>query len=154
MKTMVLIQFKVTLPKTVVWLLPSTLLLVSLIFFTMVVIIGLGGCNIDTNSKLLIGSIQTNPKCRISLQERPFLTVPFLGRGPSMPVKESQLLQGAYNPDKKSCKSIMEKSIRPNQDLVPSLKHLFKILPIYAKVLLLMVGFVEDYLLANYLGSR
>ena len=38
---------------------------------------GLGGCNIDTNSKLLIGSIQTNPKCRISLQERPFLTVPF-----------------------------------------------------------------------------
>ena len=39
-----------------------------------------------------------------------------------MPVKESQLLQGAYNPDKKSCKSIMEKSIRPNQDLVPSLK--------------------------------
>ena len=63
---------------------------------------GAGGCNIDTNSELLIGSIQTNPKCRISLQERPFLTVPFLGRGPSMPVKESQLLQGAYNPDKKS----------------------------------------------------
>ena len=83
---------------------------------------GIGGCNIDTNSKLLIGSIQTNPKCRISLQERPFLTVPFLGRGPSMPVKESQLLQGVYNQDKKSCKTIMEKSIRPNQDLVPSLK--------------------------------
>ena len=39
-----------------------------------------------------------------------------------MPVKESQLLQGAYNEDKKSCKTIMEKSIRPNQDLVPSLK--------------------------------
>tara|TARA_B100000963_G_scaffold320678_1_gene303391 strand:- start:435 stop:1004 length:570 start_codon:yes stop_codon:yes gene_type:complete len=83
---------------------------------------GLGGCNIDTSSKLLIGSIQTNPKCRISLQERPFLTVPFLGRGPSMPVKESQLLQGEYNGDKKSCKTIMEKSIRPNQDLVPALK--------------------------------
>ena len=83
---------------------------------------GIGGCNIDTNSKLLIGSIQTNPKCRISLQERPFLTVPFLGRGPSMPVKESQLLQGVYNQDKKSCKTIMEKSIRPNQDLVPALK--------------------------------
>ena len=80
------------------------------------------GCTIDNDSNLRIGSVQTNPKCRISLQERPFLTVPFLGRGPSMPVKESQLLQGHYNPDKKSCKTIMEKSIRPNQDLVPALK--------------------------------
>ena len=114
---------------------------------------GLGGCNIDTNSKLLIGSIQTNPKCRISLQERPFLTVPFLGRGPSMPVKESQLLQGAYNPDKKSCKSIMEKSIRPNQDLVPSLKFLFKILQFSEGVA--AEGWIRgDYLLVNYLEIK
>ena len=83
---------------------------------------GLGGCNIDSDSNLKIGTIQTNPKCRISLQQRPFLTVPFLGRGPVRPSEESKLLQGAYSGDKKSCKSIMEKSIRPNQDLVPSLK--------------------------------
>ena len=75
------------------------------------------------NSNLKIGSIQTNPKCRISLQQRPFLTVPFLGRGPSKPVEESKLQQGAYLGDKKSCKTIMEKSLRSEAlKLVPSLK--------------------------------
>ena len=55
---------------------------------------GLGGCNIDKDSKLKLGTIQTNPKCRISLQQRPFLTVSFLGRGPSRPIVESRLMQG------------------------------------------------------------
>ena len=83
---------------------------------------GIGGCNIDTNSKLLIGSIQTNPKCRISLQERPFFNCSILGRGPSMPVKESQLLQGHIMKIKNLVKLLWKKSIRPNQDLVPALK--------------------------------
>ena len=65
---------------------------------------GLGGCNIDKDSKLKLGTIQTNPKCRTSLQQRPFLTVPFLGRGPSRPVVETRLMQGGYTGDKKSCK--------------------------------------------------
>ena len=43
--------------------------------------VGMGGCNIDANSDLLIGTVNTHPKCRISLYERPFLTVPYLGRG-------------------------------------------------------------------------
>ena len=59
---------------------------------------------------LRIGSIQTNPKCRIDLHERPFKTVPFLGRGRPQPVKESKLLQGEYVGDKKSCKNVTEKS--------------------------------------------
>ena len=80
-------------------------------------------CNVDTDSKLRIGGTQTNPKCRITLQQRPFLTVPFLGRGPAKPVEESRLLQGGYTGDKKSCKNLMEKSLREEQlDLVPSLK--------------------------------
>ena len=83
---------------------------------------GLNGCNIDNDSNLRIGSIQTNPKCRISLQQRPFMTVPFLGRGPSRPVEESQLQQGAYSGDKKSCKNLTEKTLKNNQELVPSLK--------------------------------
>ena len=41
--------------------------------------VGAGGCNIDENSELLIGTINTHPKCKISLLERPFKTVPFLG---------------------------------------------------------------------------
>jgi len=84
---------------------------------------GIGGCNVDTNSQLKIGTIQTSSKSRISLQQRPFLTVPYLGRGPSKPVEESRLLQGGYLGNKKSCKTVMEKSLREEQvELVPSLK--------------------------------
>ena len=37
---------------------------------------GFGGCNIDTNSELSIGSLNTHAKCKLSLLERPFKTVP------------------------------------------------------------------------------
>ena len=87
-------------------------------------VVGAGGCNVDSDSNLRIGSIQTNPKCRISLQERPFKTVPFLGRGPGNPVLESKLMQGANVMDKKSCKLITEKNFgHTNVELVPSLKE-------------------------------
>jgi hypothetical protein len=87
-------------------------------------VMGAGGCNVDSDSNLRIGSIQTNPKCRIDLTERPFKTVPFLGRGRPQPVKESRLQQGDYVGDKKSCKNVMEKSFRTTEvDLVPSLRE-------------------------------
>jgi hypothetical protein len=87
-------------------------------------VVGAGGCNVDSDSNLRIGSIQTNPKCRISLSERPFKTVPFLGRGRSQPEKESKLQQGLYIGDKKSCKKNTEKSFGVEQvDLVPSLRE-------------------------------
>jgi hypothetical protein len=38
-----------------------------------------------------LGSLQTHPKCRISLFQRTFLTVPYLGKGPFNPDLESQL---------------------------------------------------------------
>ena len=41
---------------------------------------GLGGCNIAESNSLMFGA-QTQPKCRISLLQRPFLTVPYLGKG-------------------------------------------------------------------------
>ena len=86
--------------------------------------VGAGGCNVDSDSNLRIGTIQTNPKCRISLEERPFKTVPFLGRGRPQPVKESKLLQGSYIGDKKSCKKNTEKSFGVEKvDLVPSLRQ-------------------------------
>ena len=83
---------------------------------------GLGGCTIDKDSNLKIGSIQTNTKAKLTLQQRPFLTVPFLGRGPCRPIEETQLLQGGYTGDKKAAKTLMEKTIKTNQDLIPSLK--------------------------------
>tara|TARA_Y100000996_G_C22513007_1_gene639224 strand:+ start:594 stop:1178 length:585 start_codon:yes stop_codon:yes gene_type:complete len=83
---------------------------------------GAGGCNIQEGSNLQIGSIQTRSKCRISLYERPFATVPYLGRGPSRPVIESRLQQGGYSGNKKSCKTVTEKPFNYDQTpLVPSL---------------------------------
>ena len=85
---------------------------------------GAGGCNIQSDSNLKIGSIQTHPKCRISLQQRPFVTVPFLGRGPPKPVMEARLQQGAYINDMKSCKTVTEKSFKNLVEvpLVPTLQ--------------------------------
>lgn len=71
---------------------------------------GAGGCNVDDSSKLLIGTIQTHPKCRIDLFHRPFATVPFLGRGSVNPVMESQIQQGEQNINKKTINNLSEKS--------------------------------------------
>ena len=87
--------------------------------------VGLGGCNIDANSDLLIGTINTNPKCRISLYERPFKTVPFLGRGSSNPVLESHIQQGDMIQNKKSINTTTEQSYIPylNYPLLPSIEN-------------------------------
>jgi hypothetical protein len=68
------------------------------------------GTNIDDNSKLLIGTIQTHPKCRIDLFHRPFSTVPFLGRGSVNPVIEAQIQQGDTSVNKRSVNNLSEKS--------------------------------------------
>ena len=79
-------------------------------------------CYVDDHSDLTIGATQNRPKCRITLVERPYLTIPYLGKGPSKPVLESKLQQGSYSGDKKSCKNLTEKTLKINQELVPSLK--------------------------------
>jgi hypothetical protein len=85
---------------------------------------GAGGCNINSDSKLKIGTIQTNPKCRISLLTRPFLSVPYLGRGPSNPILESQIQQGDFITNKKSCNTTTEQSHIDyrHYPLIPSLQ--------------------------------
>lgn len=71
---------------------------------------GAGGCNIDTSSQLLIGSVQTHPKCRIDLFGRPFATVPYLGRGSVDPTVESEIQQGEMITNKRSITRLGEKS--------------------------------------------
>jgi hypothetical protein len=84
--------------------------------------VGAGGCNIDTNSQLLIGgSALTHPRCRISLLQRPFATVPFMGRGQSNPYLESQLQQGDYLTNKRSINLLSEQTVSTNYPLVPSI---------------------------------
>lgn len=54
---------------------------------------GVGGCNVDQNSKLHLTNM-TRDKCRVSLWQRPFLTVPYLGRGRTDNLVESNLRKG------------------------------------------------------------
>lgn len=87
--------------------------------------IGQNGYNIEENSKLTIGSLQTHPKCRIDLVQRPFVTVPFLGRGSVDPVMESQIMQGETYTNKKSYNQLSEVSYLPlsNTPLIPSIQE-------------------------------
>lgn len=87
--------------------------------------VGAGGCNIDDSSKLLIGSIQTHPKCHIDLFQRPFATVPYLGRGSVNPVMEAQILQGDSNVNKRSVNMLSEQSYANYHQtpLLPAVKN-------------------------------
>ena len=74
---------------------------------------GMNGCNIKENSELLIGGVQTHPKCRISLQSRPYLTVPYLGKGPGNCDVETKILHANQDNHKKSVQCSSEKSYIP-----------------------------------------
>ena len=71
---------------------------------------GLNGQTVDVDSALLIKVGQERPIEKLQLMERPFRTVPYLGRGSCDPTLESQILQGENISDKKSVSTIMEKS--------------------------------------------
>lgn len=71
---------------------------------------GAGGCNIDQNSKLTLGSLVTHPRCKIDLWQRPFLTVPLLARGSVDPILEAQIQQGDLSTNKRSITRLPEKS--------------------------------------------
>lgn len=61
----------------------------------------IGGSNINESSQLLINDL-TRDKCKISLLQRPYSTVPYLGRGKCDPMLESQIQQGDFANNKKS----------------------------------------------------
>ena len=72
--------------------------------------VGKGGCAVNDHSELTIGSIQTNPKARISLYTRPFVTVPYLGKGSVNVEDESLLIQGQNISSRKSSSTMSETS--------------------------------------------
>ena len=87
--------------------------------------LGVGGCNVDYSSKLLIGGVQTHPKSRIDLFGRPFATVPFLGRGSVDPILEAQIQQGEAITNKRSVTRLTEKSYLKyhTTPLIPEVKQ-------------------------------
>ena len=68
------------------------------------------GSNVDDSSKLQIGVLDTKHIGKLDLFHRPFLTVPYLGRGSVNPVTESQLKQGEAFSNKHSVNNLSEKS--------------------------------------------
>lgn len=77
--------------------------------------IGFGASTIDVDSALTIKSGNERSLEKLSLQQRPFLTVPYLGRGSCDTTLESQLKQGDVITNKKSVSTISEQSFINNQ---------------------------------------
>lgn len=71
---------------------------------------GLVGNLVDMDSLLTLKSEQERSLEKLSLNQRTFLTVPYLGRGSCDPLLEAQILQGENSQDKKSVSTIMSKS--------------------------------------------
>ena len=87
--------------------------------------VGLGGCNIDENSFLTVGKIPTTSACKLSLLQRPYLTVPYLGKGNVDVNQETFILQGEQNINKKSTNQLSEQSYMKysNYPLIPSIQN-------------------------------
>jgi hypothetical protein len=73
----------------------------------------------------LFGSGELHPKCKIDLFQRPFATVPYLGRGSVDPVLEAQIQQGELFTNKRSITRLPEKSYLKytNTPLLPDIKE-------------------------------
>jgi len=71
---------------------------------------GIGGSLIEADSRIIIKTTQEREFEKLQLFPRPFVTVPYLGRGSVCPILESQLQQGEPIHDKKSVSTIMDKS--------------------------------------------
>jgi hypothetical protein len=71
---------------------------------------GIASSVIDVNSMLTLKTEQERPLEKLMLHPRPFVTVPYLGRGSCDPTLESQLQQGELISDRKSVSTIMEQS--------------------------------------------
>lgn len=68
------------------------------------------GFNVDVGSELQTKSKQTHPRGHIDLFQRPFSTVPFLGRGAANPYVESQIQQGEMGSNRNSITNVTEKN--------------------------------------------
>ena len=71
---------------------------------------GINGGVVDAESSLFMKVGQERPHEKLALQERPFLTVPYLGKGSVDPTLEAQLMQGEIVRGKKSVCTVMERN--------------------------------------------
>jgi len=83
-----------------------------------------GSAVIDDATKLRVGKTRKFPKCPNQLFARPYLTVPYMGRGPGNMVLESQLTPGEDTSSGRACNTLSGVTI-PHYftPLVPHLDH-------------------------------
>lgn len=73
--------------------------------------VGISGDKVQNESELLLSSENERNLGRLNLMQRPFLTVPYLGRGSVDPVLELQMKEGEpMGGEKKSVTTIMSQS--------------------------------------------
>jgi len=75
---------------------------------------GVIGSNVDIDTTFG-RRLDTRPEEKLMLNPRPFVTVPYLGRGSADPTLESDLRQGKIITNKKSVSTITEKTFMDNQ---------------------------------------
>ncbi len=80
------------------------------------------GLNIDESS-ILQKSEMTVQRERLDLQERPFLTVPYMGRGLGDPTLESQIVHGEQISSRKSLTNITEQTYNGYYPLLDSVQE-------------------------------
>jgi len=87
--------------------------------------VGLQGCAVDQDNTLRIQTTQTNIKGRVNLFTRPFLTVPYLGKGRSSIDEETRLKHGDSISNKKTVTGLSEESHKNPEEypLIDSLRH-------------------------------
>tara|TARA_Y100000816_G_C26098734_1_gene581900 strand:+ start:1848 stop:2408 length:561 start_codon:yes stop_codon:yes gene_type:complete len=76
----------------------------------------LNGTNVETSSKLLIDKNLLHDKGKISLQERQYLTIPYLGKGKVETDLETKLRTGAQETHRKTATKLSERSFIPLQN--------------------------------------
>ena len=64
---------------------------------------GVAGCSIDGDTKLRVGKTRKFPKCPNQLFTRPYLTVPYMGRGSGNMNLETQIVPGEDTSQKRQC---------------------------------------------------
>lgn len=87
--------------------------------------VGLNGCAVDSDNTVRIQTMQTNQRCRINLFTRPFVTVPYLGRGIQSVDEETILKQGDLSSSRKTATGHTEESHKNPEEypLIDSIRH-------------------------------
>lgn len=71
---------------------------------------GVGGGNVDVDSILHLKTEEERNLGKLQLNKRPFLTIPYLGRGSADPTLELRLLEGQHESQQKSTSTIMSQT--------------------------------------------